>query len=377
MHKNILLCVGITILFLGTCITLSVAVDYVKKSSIPNSDGNTLYVGGTGPGNYTKIQNAIDDASDGDTVFVYNGIYYENVNIKRYGISLIGEDKESTIIDGGGISSVIQIDMDNCYVNISGFTIKNAGGKYGNYSGVEIFSSNNNISGNIIRNNPQTGIWIDNYYIANSNDINNNIIIDNEFGIFLDYTDLNSIYDNYIANNIIGIFVGSSVLPSSNEITLIRIETLDSMDYENYIYRNKIKNNKIGIEIEGWPFIDIFENSISENDIGILLSAPYLLVCRFNNIYKNNIINNYYGIKFSVWECEFSDVKFNRFYENNFINNTLNLCGDCEYYNKWKRNYWDDWIGLKYKILSFLPYHIYNKNYKNIDWRPEKEPYDI
>ena len=365
-----------SILLLFVSISSFTQSDALKKSNQKTRIGSILYVGGTGPGNFTYIQDAIDNSSEGDTIFVYSSIYYENINIKRYGINLIGEDKDNTIIDGGGISSVIQIDLENSHVNINGFTIQNAGGKYWNYSGIEIFSSHNNISGNIIRNNPQTGIWIDNYYMANSNNINENIIIYNEFGIFLDYTDLNSIYDNNISNNRVGIFVGYSVLPSSNEFTFLSCETLDSMDYENYIYRNTVKNNEIGIEIEGWPFLDVFENIISENDIGILLRSPYLVRCRFNNIYKNNIINNYYGVYFSEW-YERSDVKFNKFYRNNFINNTFNLHGDCNYYNKWKRNYWDDWIGLDYKILRFLPYLIYNVSYKNIDWRPVLEPYDI
>jgi parallel beta-helix repeat protein len=335
-----------------------------------------LYVGGIGPGNFTFIQDAIDNASEGDTVFVYGGIYYENLNIKKYGLSLIGEDKEHTIIDGGGKYSVIQIDMDNCYVNINGFSIQNAGGKDINFSGVEIFSTNNNVSGNIIRNNPQTGVWVDNHLNANSNDINDNIIIDNEFGIFLDYTEYNRIFNNYIVNNIVGIEVGHSVLPSNNEITFTKSEPLNSMDYVNYIYRNTITKNEIGLEIDGWTLLEVFENTISENNIGILLHSPYLIRCRFNNIYKNNITNNYYGIYFSVWH-ERSDVKFNKFYENNFINNNLNLGGDCQFYNKWKRNYWDDWIGLEYRLLRFLPYHIYNKNYKHIDWRPATKPYDI
>jgi hypothetical protein len=52
MHKNILTVVGITILFLGTCITPSVAINNPIKSIF---NGNTLYVGGNGEGNYTKI----------------------------------------------------------------------------------------------------------------------------------------------------------------------------------------------------------------------------------------------------------------------------------------------------------------------------------
>jgi len=34
-----------------------------------SNDGRTLYVGGNGPNNYTRIQDAVDDASDGDTIF--------------------------------------------------------------------------------------------------------------------------------------------------------------------------------------------------------------------------------------------------------------------------------------------------------------------
>jgi len=34
--------------------------------------GSTLYVGGSGPNNYTSIQDAINDASDGDTIYVYD-----------------------------------------------------------------------------------------------------------------------------------------------------------------------------------------------------------------------------------------------------------------------------------------------------------------
>ena len=59
---------------------------------------------------------------DTDTVFVYHGTYYENVDIDKI-INLIGEDKNTTIIDGGGKHDVICIHNDNDGVTVSGFTI--------------------------------------------------------------------------------------------------------------------------------------------------------------------------------------------------------------------------------------------------------------
>jgi hypothetical protein len=46
--------------------------------------GNTLYVGGNEPNNYTAIQHAVDNATSGDTVFVYSGTYNEQVVIKKF-----------------------------------------------------------------------------------------------------------------------------------------------------------------------------------------------------------------------------------------------------------------------------------------------------
>ncbi len=52
-------------------------IDAAKTSE--SISGNTHFVGGHGQNNYSKIQDAIDNASDGDTIFVYSGIYYENI----------------------------------------------------------------------------------------------------------------------------------------------------------------------------------------------------------------------------------------------------------------------------------------------------------
>ena len=66
------------------------------------------------------IQNLIDEASDGDTIYIPSGTYYENIVIDK-SISLIGEDKDTTVIDGRGRGNVVHISAN--WVNITGFKI--------------------------------------------------------------------------------------------------------------------------------------------------------------------------------------------------------------------------------------------------------------
>ena len=68
-----------------------------------------------GKGSYSSIQSAIDNASDGDTILVYEGTYYESIVINK-SISLIGEDNDKTIIDYNNKDSgdIILINADEC-----------------------------------------------------------------------------------------------------------------------------------------------------------------------------------------------------------------------------------------------------------------------
>jgi pectin methylesterase-like acyl-CoA thioesterase len=91
------LTIGIILLFILTAIIPS-AAQKIENAPVPTPGGKWLYVGGNGPGNYTKIQDAIDNASSGDTVFVYHGTYYEQLRID-IPIRLIGESKNDTIIN--------------------------------------------------------------------------------------------------------------------------------------------------------------------------------------------------------------------------------------------------------------------------------------
>ena len=58
------------------------------------------------PEEVPTIQQAIDASSNGDTVLVAAGTYYENIEINKE-IAIIGEDRSTTIIDGDSSGSVV------------------------------------------------------------------------------------------------------------------------------------------------------------------------------------------------------------------------------------------------------------------------------
>jgi len=88
------------------------------------------------PDDYSSIQEAVNNAEVGDTVFVKAGTYYEALVIET-SIFLVGEDAATTVIDGSSnpVTNVVQVEADN--VTVSGFTIRNSGGvKYYEKAGV-------------------------------------------------------------------------------------------------------------------------------------------------------------------------------------------------------------------------------------------------
>jgi len=240
MQNNIfrkVLVVGIIILFIKMSSIPSTGISKLEKTTIPILyDGNILYVGGDGPGNYSDIQDAVKNASNGDTVYVYNGTYYEQVKIGK-SINLIGEDKNTTIIDACGSGNVVLLKTD--YITVSGFTIQN-GGK----DGIHLFWSDKClITNNIIINNKDCGIYSD-----------------------ADCWDCNITY-NRVENN--GVGIGSLV--------------------RGYlIFRNIVKNNDIGILLSGTE-ANVYKNIIANNDIGIFSSTVGGCNVMYNNLLDNDI----------------------------------------------------------------------------------------
>jgi parallel beta-helix repeat protein len=329
--------------------------------NIQTVKGGTITV----PDDYPTIQDAVNAASENDTVFVRNGTYYENVVVNKT-MSLVGENAQSTVIDRGGSGNVVNISANG--VNVSGFTIRNSGGPLlragitlesvshcniagnnitaNNYGVYLYYSSNNTVSGNNITNNNLYGIWVGDS--SNNSISGNNITSNNGDGIQLSYSSNNSISGNNItSNNGDGILVhGSDDLPSS----------------DNSIVGNIIKDNSEGIWLHESLNISIVGNGITNNEIGIELDYS-----SGNSIVDNSITNNsYYGIM--LWPSSDNSIVGNiikdnsegiwlheslnnRFYHNNFIGNTQQVYSDDGYANAWDNgypsggNYWSDYNG--------------------------------
>jgi len=90
---------------------------YVAKNGTDRNDGLS-------PAHPKRnIVNAIESAKPVDRIVVGAGIYQDNLVINK-NLTLIGNNQETTIIDGNHVGNCIKI-VSNTTVKISGFTIKN------------------------------------------------------------------------------------------------------------------------------------------------------------------------------------------------------------------------------------------------------------
>jgi nitrous oxidase accessory protein NosD len=110
--------------------------------------------GGTG-GCFSTISAAVAAASPNDTIKVSPGIYTEDVVIGK-ALSLVGANRNATIIDASGLSNGVYIDgLDNAgltNVVVTGFTVQNA-----NFEGILITNASDvTVWGNIVANNDKS-----------------------------------------------------------------------------------------------------------------------------------------------------------------------------------------------------------------------------
>jgi len=262
-----------------------------------NANAATLTVNASGGADYTGIQEAIDNATTGDTIEVYSGTYFENVIINKQ-LTLLGIGMpvvHAPVVHAIRIGSSITIAANG--TRLEGFTATWSDGFM--EAGIMVTSNGNTLIGNNASNN-YNGILLRNPGGSNNILIDNNAF-DNHYGIHL-YVSGNN--NTLIGNNVSSIYHGiydGIYLTSSSYNTLIGNNASNNLcgivlyisSNNNTLSGNNASNNNDGICLEySSDNNTLFGNKLSNNEIGI-----YQITVHNNTIY-NNFFNNTKNIHF-------------------------------------------------------------------------------
>ncbi|UCH32044.1 MAG: right-handed parallel beta-helix repeat-containing protein [Candidatus Bathyarchaeota archaeon] len=354
--------------------------------------------------NYTIIQEAIDasETLDGHTIFVKAGFYYENLLVNK-SISLIGEARAITIIDGSGETAIIVIGDD---VLIANFTIQHGSTTPLDY-GIRIEGFNSIVKNCIIREN-YYGIWLES---TQNCTIFNSIVSNNTGGIYLYSGSGNKVRYNSITNNVmwgmllsqtyqnnfrlnrvsfngptgVSLYLSGSNLFRTNDIfshTAYGMELGSSSS--NTVQSNRVYNCSTGIKIGGlnntirgnWVShttncIELYDgrNVVEENQFYDSIAAVSFFNSHQNQIRHNTVYSNK-GIGFEFHGSNGNTVRGNDFlnlmigirfvgtpsggnwvYHNNFIGTVqpVSIPGSSIGINYWDNgmegNYWSIFDG--------------------------------
>ena len=373
----------ISTIIILSCVSLAAEKKLLKSEKI-------IYVDDEGGADYIKIQDAINNASNGDTIFVFNGKYNEeNLTINK-SINLIGENKYFTIIDGCRGNNTVNIISEN--VILSGFTVTNSSNKNWFLAGIRLTGSKNKIYGNIIKNN-QLGIFgkaVTNIYIYDNIFYNDGIIFslydENFITPYDDKYFVHTINNNTVNGKKIYYYLNQNDILVPNDAGQIIAVNCCGLEIENL----NLSNTDFPIIFVNCKNSKIVKSEIINND-GIV----WLIHSRRNVISRCEISNNFEGIVLDT-ESMFNTVAFNNFrnniycgiiiedksnfniiYRNNFIGNNqiapiLSAAFIECFKNIWKKNFWD-----RGKILPKIIFG-YDDNRKikwvNFDWTPALLP---
>ncbi|MFA0832412.1 MAG: right-handed parallel beta-helix repeat-containing protein, partial [Methanobacterium formicicum] len=321
--------------------TLTVNEGPGKATVTAGSDDETLnshvYVAGvindrTGA-IFSTIQAAIDSALNGDTIHAY-GSFNENVILNK-SLSLVGD---GTIINAFNSNlPVISLNNEASGSIVQGFILSGGfcGIRLANSSGNQVLeniinynsygiilenSTNNNITNNLVETSTNDGVYLD-AYSHNNTLYNNNVFNNSGMGIYQYGTDTKTCEGNtFIQNNINGNHLdGIRINYSSN--SLLSQNTIKDNYFSgvnlyfsrnNILDHNLIQNNLLkGVWIYFSTNNILQDNNIIDNgEYGILVHSQ----SNNNNLTRNNITSNIKGI--SIEDSDYNQIYLNNIHSN-------------------------------------------------------------
>jgi parallel beta-helix repeat protein len=277
---------------------LCFAIVSISEIGIVKAESTTIVV----PDNYGSIQEAVNFASDGDTVFVKSGTYVDQMLIINKSISLFGENPKTTILSGRRNDyiegyppirhNVVSLEAND--IMISGFTFNVA------YTGIGGRGNRTQIIGNIltstrpiaasgyhctISKNNMTTMGV--YFWGSFNTISENRIVGDR-GVSIGGS-FNTIFENNIRVGY-GINVnGNSNLISNNDVRDGTVGISLESGSQNVVCGNTVTGNwAAGIDLDDTSNNTFYRNTLF-NSPNFRIEEPY-----YQNSWDDGFEGNYY-----------------------------------------------------------------------------------
>lgn len=295
------------------------------------ADGNVLIVG---PGGFEEIQDAVDAASEGDTILIKPGTYQEAVTVTVPRITIMGESRDAVVLDGGAtLSNGFTIAVDG--VTIRSLTVRDYTSNGVAFSGVTgfymydlhaidnrvyglyaIHSTTGEIAFNEAEGSGDGGLYIGETVDCDC-DVHHNYAHHNALGYSGTANSRVRIWENEFAFNRAGIVM--SVLP--NEMGVEEDGTFYGSQvrgeiHHNWVHDNNFKDSPVagftetvnvpygmGIDIAGGWFNDVHDNLVEDNLLwGIAMH--WLTLPPRGNYFHDNVIS---GSRVGIWWDEMGE----------------------------------------------------------------------
>jgi parallel beta-helix repeat protein len=273
--------IALSVILLASFLALAFFIRPVKLEQL------TWTVDGDGSADFNKIQEAINAAKPGDTIYVKTGTYYENVVVNKT-VLLVGQDRDTTIIDSNGTGDTLRVVANN--VTVTGFTIQGST----NYGLILAGTKNSFIYGNLVKNNH----W--GFFSRGSSNtiVENNTVVNNTAGIQINDSNEFFLRNNNITRNKYNFGVWGEPLSSF----IHDIDTSNRVDKKPIYYfvneRDKNVPPDAGfVAVVNSTNITVNGLTLTNNSAGVLFA--YTTQSRIEDV---SVAGNAYGI-----ELTFSD----------------------------------------------------------------------